>query len=63
MIGLRIRYSAAVYGPLVLLHLAVLLRVAGDLFERIEMRAISGPLTIVAFAGYAVTLVMASRKK
>ncbi len=63
VIGLRIRYSATVYGPLVLLHLAVLLRIAGDLFELIDARAISGPLTIIAFAGYAVTLVMASRKK
>ena len=63
VIGLRIRYSATVYGPLVLLHLSVLLRIAGGLFEHIEMRAISGPLTIVAFAGYAVALVVASRKK
>jgi hypothetical protein len=39
------------------------LRIAADLFERVEMRAISGPVTIVAFAGYAVTLMMASRKK
>ena len=61
--GLRVRYSAAVYGPLFLLHLSVLLRAAGDLFERVEMRAISGPVTIVAFAGYAVTLMMASRMK
>jgi hypothetical protein len=61
--GLRVRYSAAVYGPLVLLHLSVLLRIAADLFERVDLRAISGPVTIVAFAGYAVTLMMASRKK
>ncbi len=62
VIGLRIRYSAAAYGPLALLHLSVLLRVAADLFERVEMRAISGPVTIVALAGYAVTLMIASRK-
>jgi len=61
--GLRVRYSATVYAPLVLLHFSVLLRIAADLFERVEMRAISGPVTIVAFAGYAVTLMMASRKK
>jgi hypothetical protein len=61
--GLRVRYSAAVYGPLVLLHLSVLLRIAADLFERVDLRAISGPVTIVAFAGYAVTLMMASGKK
>ncbi len=63
VIGLRVRYSAAVYVPLVLLHLSVLLRIAADLFEQVEMRIISGPVTIVAFAGYAVTLLIASRKK
>ena len=63
VIGLRVRYSAAVYGPLVLLHLSVLLRVAADLFERVEPRAISGPVTIVALAGYVVTLMIASRKR
>lgn len=61
--GLRVRYSAAVYGPLVLLHLSVLLRIAADLFERVEMRVVSGPVTIVAFAGYAATLMITSRKK
>jgi hypothetical protein len=61
--GLRVRYSAAAYVPLALLHLSVVLRIAADLFERVEMRTISGPVTIVAFAGYAVTLLMASRKK
>jgi hypothetical protein len=62
VIGLRIRYSSAVYLPLVLLHVSVLLRVAADLFERVELRAISGPVTIVALAGYAATLMIASRK-
>ena len=60
--GLRIRYSAAAYMPLALLHLSVLLRVAADLFERVELRAISGPVTVVALAGYALTLMMALRK-
>ncbi len=63
VIGLRVRYSAAVYGPLVLLHLSVLLRVAADLSERVELRVISGPVTIVALAGYAATLVIVSRKR
>lgn len=62
VIGLRVRYSAAAYAPLVLLHISVLLRIAADLFERIEMRALSGPITVFAFAGYAVTLIIASRK-
>ena len=60
--GLRVRYSAAVYGPLVVLHLSVLLRIAADLFERVELRALSGPVTIIAFAGYAATLIIVSRR-
>jgi hypothetical protein len=60
--GLRVRYSAAVYGPLVVLHLSVLLRIAADLFEHVEMRAFSGPITIIAFAGYAATLIIVSRR-
>jgi hypothetical protein len=63
VIGLRVRYSAAVYVPLVVLHISVLLRIAADLFERVEMRAVSGPVTIVAIAGYAAALMIASRKK
>jgi len=63
VIGLRVRYSAVAYVPLVLLHLSVGLRIAADLFERIEMRAISGPVTIIALAGYALTLMLASRKQ
>ena len=61
--GLRVRYSAAVYGPLVLLHLSVMLRVTADLFEHVALRTISGPVTIVAFAGYAATLLIASLRK
>ena len=61
VIGWRVRYSAASYVPLVLLHLSVMFRIAADLFERFEMRAISGPVTIIALAGYAVTLILASR--
>jgi hypothetical protein len=60
--GLRIRYSAAVYAPLFVLHLSVLLRVAADLFELIELRTISGPITIIALASYAAILIIASRK-
>jgi hypothetical protein len=59
--GLRIRYSAAAYGPLFLLHLSVSLRIAADLLEQTELRTISGPATIVALASYAATLILASR--
>ena len=61
--GFRIRYSAAVYVPLFLLHLTVLLRIAADLFEHTEIRAISGPVTIIALVSYAATLAIASRKR
>jgi hypothetical protein len=40
----------------------VLLRIAADLFERVEMRTITGPVTIIAIAGYVATLMIASRK-
>lgn len=60
--GLRVRYSAAIYGPLVVLHLSVMLRIAADLFERVELRAVSSPVTIVALVGYAATLVIVSRR-
>ncbi len=60
--GLRVRYHAAYYLPLALLHLSVLLRVAADLVESVNLRMISGPVTVLAFAGYAATLIGASRK-
>jgi hypothetical protein len=59
--GLRVRYSAAAYAPLFLLHLSVLLRIAADLLERTDLRTISGPATIIALASYAATLIIASR--
>jgi hypothetical protein len=61
--GFRVRYSPAVYASLALLHLSVSLRVAADLMGWIDVRAISGPATIVALAGYAATLAIASRGK
>lgn len=61
--GWRVRYGAAAYAPLALLHLSVFLRVAADLYEWVEARALSGPLTIVALAGYAVVLAIASRAR
>lgn len=61
--GMRVHYSAAAYVPLVVLHLSVLFRIAADLLECVEMRIISGPITVIALAGYAATLIIASRKK
>jgi hypothetical protein len=61
--GLRVKYSAIAYAPLVLLHLSVSLRIAGDLFEWVDVRAASGPLTVIALASYAATLAGASLKR
>ena len=60
--GLRVRYSAAAYMPLVLLHISVLLRITADLFKWIEIRAISGSATIIALACYAAILVITRRR-
>jgi hypothetical protein len=60
--GLRVRYHAAAYLPFTLLHLSVLLRVAADLAEQVDLRMVSGPATVLALVGYAATLLFASRK-
>jgi hypothetical protein len=59
--GIRLRVNLAAYFPLVLLHLSVLLRIVADLCEWVDLRAISGPLTVLALASYAGVLVVASR--
>ena len=60
--GLRVKYSAVAYAPLVLLHLSLLLRIAADFLQWIDLRALSGPVTVIALAGYAGTLIVASWK-
>jgi hypothetical protein len=61
--GVRVRYSAAAYLPFAVLHFSVLLRVVADLFEWVDLRAASGPVTIVAFVAYAAILIVASRRQ
>ena len=56
--GLRITYSALLYGPLALLHISVASRVIGDLFEWIELRTASGLLTVVALMSYVGTVLV-----
>lgn len=56
----RIAYSVYLFLPLALLHMSVVLRVAGDLFEGMDLRAASGVLTAAAMIGYAATLVLTS---
>jgi len=57
--GLRVRFSAAAYIPLALLHLSLLLRIAADFGDWVEVRALSGPVTVAALAGYAGVLIAA----
>lgn len=60
--GLKVRYHAAAYLPLALLHLSVTLRVVADLFAYFDLRIVSGPITLLAFVVYAATLIIASRR-
>lgn len=59
--GVVLRYRAALYLPLALLHVSVLLRVTGDLLELSEVRIASGPVTATALVVFAATMV-AGRK-
>lgn len=61
--GLRVGFSGFAYVPLALLHFSVLLRVAADLLAWTDLRISTGPLTMVALAGYAGTLIAASRAR
>jgi hypothetical protein len=61
--GLRVQYSDFAYVPLILLHASAILRVGSDLMEWLDMRPVSGVLTVVALIGYAGTLVSASRTR
>lgn len=58
--GMRLRHSSFAYGSLALLHVSVLVRVGGDMFEWLDLRALSGVITVLALVGYAATLVLAS---
>ena len=57
-----VRYAAAAYGPLALLHVSVLLRIVADLAAVVTLRGVSGVLTIVALVAYAATLAIGSRQ-
>lgn len=60
--GLTPRYHPAVYGALALLHVSVALRLVSDYFEFIDLRAWSGPLTVLALLAFAGTIAVASTK-
>jgi hypothetical protein len=59
--GVRIAFTRFAYLPLALLHLSLMLRVGADLSERIELRAASGAITVIALLGYVATILIATR--
>lgn len=59
--GVRLAYHPALYVPLVMLHLSVLLRVTGGLFEHEVLRQSSGLVTVLAMLGFALVNVAVSR--
>jgi hypothetical protein len=60
---MRVRYGAAAYGPLALLHASVLLRVVADLAGIVALRGVGGLLTVLALVAYAATLAIVSRRR
>jgi hypothetical protein len=61
--GMRVRFSAWAFIPLVLLHISVAMRLGGDIYPSVELRVASGMLTVIALASYAATLAIASWKR
>ncbi len=58
--GARVRYSRLAYGPLALLHVSVALRVGSDVLDWVDLRMISGLITVLALVAYAATLLAVS---
>ena len=56
VVRVRVAYRPALYVPLALLHASVALRVLGDAVDGLELRAWSGPLTLVALVGFVAVL-------
>ncbi|WP_083850475.1 hypothetical protein [Rhodovulum sp. PH10] len=52
----RIAYRPVLYGPLVLLHGSLALRIAGDVLAWQDGRLASGPLTLVALLGFVAAI-------
>ncbi len=54
--GMKIPFHPAFYGPVVLLHLSLLMRVAGDLALRVPLRRWGGLLNVVALLWFLLML-------
>ena len=63
VLGIRLTHHPALFVPLAILHLSVLLRVTGDLLELGGLRQSSGLVTVLALLGFALTNVVVSRKR
>ena len=61
--GLRIRYGTSFYAPLILLHVSIVICIVADFLEQTDIRAISGPLTMLSIIGYALTLIVTSQSR
>ncbi|MFD2181915.1 hypothetical protein [Rhodoplanes azumiensis] len=59
----RIAYRPWLYLPLAVLHLAVALRIGGDVMAADTIRAWSGPLTLVALVGFVGLIVGGTVRK
>jgi hypothetical protein len=60
VIGFKLRYSPALYLPLLLLQISVAIRIAADFSEWTEFRSLSGFLTVAAVALFIVTIASVS---
>jgi hypothetical protein len=60
VVGLTLRYSPALYVPLLLLQISVVIRTLGDFSGWTEIRSGSGFLTIIALVCFAATIVVVS---
>ena len=58
--GLKLRYSAVLYLPLLLLQISVAMRITADFAAWMELRLLSGFVTVVALALFAVIIAAAS---
>ena len=61
VVGINLRYTNFAYLPLSLLHASVALRIGSDWLEQVDLRALSGVVTVLALIVYAATLAYASR--
>jgi hypothetical protein len=60
---LRVRYGSPLYGPLILLHMSLVLRVGSGLIDWPAGRQWSGIATIAAILSFVVTVAWVSKAR